>query len=187
MTLGLSASVYGQYDIEDQQTLGTAGVWLGPVMPVPGSPLSSVLETDVAGGGFFRFNFPSNEWMLEIQASYQKYSAYDISSVELIPFGAGITYKLPIDFSIDFFVRATLGAVYATTTPSGKSNILPMGNFGVEFSFPTGPMLNVGMRIEYLFVYESYLSPPAGAVNYTVTDGHFFNFGLMVNFEIPAK
>ena len=187
MTLGFVVPVYGQYEIDEQHYIGKAGFWLGPIMPVPGTLLSTTLGVEVGGGGFFRFNFPSDTLMIEVQASYQKYLAYDIASLQVIPFGVGLTYKLPIDFSVDFYVRATGGAAHLTALPSGKTNTLPMANFGLEFSFPTGPGVNVGMRIDYTFVYESFLSPPAGAVDYKLTDGHFLSFGLMLNFDIAAK
>lgn len=185
--LGLAAPLYGQYEIEESHDFARAGIWFGPIVPFPGSALSEALETQLGGGAFIRFNFPSTEFMTELHVSYQGYKAYDIATLDIIPFGAGVTYKLPIDFALEFFLRASVGAAHVSSLPSGKSNVLPMGNLGFEVSFATGAQANVGLRVDYLLVLESHLQPPAGVTNYTLTDGHFLNIGLMLNFDIAAK
>jgi hypothetical protein len=55
-----------------------------------------------------------------------------------------------------------------------------MGMLGFETSFPAGRYINIGLRIDYLFIYESYL--PGATRN-----GHIINSGITLYFNLGGK
>ena len=177
---GLSAQV----EAEGWKFKPQLGVWFGPVTPVPGSKLSDVLTTSLGGGLFFRANIPSNTIRIELGGSYSYYTSRTTARLHSIPVYGAVCYTLPINLPLSFFVKGGLGSNFLRNVPEGSRNWLPLAYAGFETSFPAGKLINIGVRADYYFVLEKHLSPPANNPNYEIYNGHFFNFGLMVNFNL---
>ncbi|MCB1146274.1 MAG: hypothetical protein KDK41_06655 [Leptospiraceae bacterium] len=160
------------------------GLWFGPVTPVPGSALSNVLSTNIGGGTFIRMNIPSDDWLFETGLSYSYYTSNGPARLHAVPVYGAMNYRLPINLPLTFFAKAGAGATYVSAVPEDKENWHPTALLGLETSFPAGKWVNIGVRLDYYFVYEDYLTPPANVPNYQIANGHLFNFGLMVNFNV---
>ena len=178
------APISAQVEAEGWKFKPQIGVWFGPVTPVPGSKLSEVLVTSLGGGMFLRGNLPTNTLRTEIGASYSYYTSRTVARLHSIPVYGALVYTLPINLPLQFHIKGGAGGNFLRNYPEGARNWLPFGYAGFETSFPAGKFVNIGVRADYYFVYEKYLSPPANNPNYQIYNGHFFNFGLMVNFNL---
>lgn len=184
-SLALSTTaVYPQVETEGWRFKPQLGIWFGPVTPVPGSKLSEVLTTSLGGGMFLRANIPSNTLRIEIGGSYSYYTSRTVARLHSIPVYGALVYTLPINLPLSFHVKGGGGGNFLRNYPEGAKNWLPFGYLGFETSFPAGKFVNIGVRADYYLVYEKHLSPPANNPNYEIYNGHFFNFGLMVNFNL---
>lgn len=177
-------SLNAQVEAEGWKFKPQLGVWFGPVTPSPGSKLSDVLTTSLGGGLFFRGNIPSNTLRIEIGGSYSYYTSRTTARLHSIPVYGALCYTLPINLPLSFFVKGGAGGNFLRNPVEGSRNWLPAAYAGFEASFPAGKLINIGVRADYLFVLEKHLSPPASNPNYEIYNGHFFNFGLMVNFNL---
>jgi hypothetical protein len=177
---GLSAQV----EAEAWRFKPQLGIWFGPVTPVPGTDLASVLTTSLGGGMFLRANVPTNSLRLEVGASYSYYTSRSVARLHSIPVYGALSYTLPINLPLAFQVKAGAGGNFLRNYPEGAKNWLPAGYLGFETSFPAGRLINIGVRADYYFVYEKHLSPPSNNPNYEVHNASFLNFGLMVNFNL---
>jgi len=180
----IPASLSAQVEGEAWRFKPQIGIWFGPVTPMPGTEISNVLSTSLGGGFFFRGNIPSNTLRIEIGTSYSYYTSRAVARLHSIPVYGALCYTLPINLPLAFHVKAGAGSNFMRNAPEGSRNWLPIGMLGFETSFPAGKIINIGVRADYFFVYEKHLSPPANNPNYEVHNGHFFNFGLMVNFNL---
>lgn len=179
-----STAIFSQVETEAWRFKPQIGVWFGPVTPVPGSKLSEVLTTSLGGGMFLRGNLPSNTLRTEIGASYSYYTSRTVARLHSIPVYGALVYTLPINLPLQFHIKGGAGGNFLRNYPEGARNWLPFGYAGFETSFPAGRLVNIGVRADYYFVYEKHLSPPANNPSYQIYNGHFFNFGLMVNFNL---
>ena len=159
------------------------GIWFGPVTPAPGSELSNQLTTNLGGGIFFRINLPFNWLHTEIGTSFSNYSSAGTQSLDSIPIYGAMSYKLPFNMPIALQAKAGAGANYFSNEPEGKSNTLPMLYAGFELSFPAGKWVNIGIRVDYFYAIENFVPTPSNVTNFKRVNGHFLNFGLMVNFN----
>lgn len=179
-----ATAVYSQVETEAWRFKPQIGIWFGPVTPVPGSKLAEVLTTSLGGGMFLRGNLPSNTLRTEIGASYSYYTSRTVARLHSIPVYGALVYTLPINLPLQFHIKGGAGGNFLRNYPEGARNWLPFGYAGFETSFPAGRLVNIGVRADYYFVYEKHLSPPANNPDYQIYNGHFFNFGLMVNFNL---
>ena len=101
-----------------------------------------------------------------------------------VPTYLALAYILPINLPLTFQAKLGGAANYVQNKPELKHNTHPAALIGTEISFPAGKWVNIGLRIDYYFVYEGHVSAPAGASNFNIVNGQFFNFGLMVNFNL---
>ncbi len=173
-----------QFEEEAWKFRPQIGLWFGPVTPVPGTALSQVLNTNLGGGLFFRFNLPSDTWRTEIGSSYSYYDSRGSAALHSVPVYGAVNYTLPLNLPLTFYGKVGSGAMYLKNKPEERENWHPLGLLGFEASFPAGKWVNIGVRIDYFFVYEDYLKPPPENPNFEVVNGHLLKFGLMVNFNL---
>ncbi|HRP69810.1 MAG TPA: hypothetical protein PLY93_09800 [Turneriella sp.] len=176
--------LHAQVETETWRFKPQIGLWFGPVTPVPGTAIADVLITSLGGGIFFRGNLPTNTLRTEIGVSYGYYTSRSTARLHSLPVYGALVYTLPINLPLSFFVKGGLGSNYLKNAIEGSQNWLPTGYLGFETSFPAGKLVNIGVRADYYYVYEKHLSAPANNPNYEVHNGHFLNFGLMVNFNL---
>lgn len=180
----LTSSLLAQVETEEWRFKPQLGIWFGPVTPVPGTKMAEVLTTSLGGGMFFRMNIPSNTLRFELGGSYSYYTSRTLARLHSLPVYGALSYTLPINLPLTFQIKAGMGGNFLRNLPEGSRNWLPAGYLGFETSFPAGKIINIGVRADYYFVYEQHLSPPPNNPNYVIYNGHFFNFGLMVNFNL---
>ena len=180
----VTGMLHAQVETEGWHFRPQLGLWFGPVTPVPGSKLAEVLNTSLGGGMFFRGNLPTNTFRTELGFSYSYYTSNSPARLHTIPVYGAFVYTLPFNLPLSFFIKAGGGSMFLRNAPEGRRNWHPIGFAGFEMSFPAGKYINIGLRADYFFVYEKYLSPPANNPNYVIYNGHFLNFGLMVNFNL---
>jgi len=180
LTLCISSPMLAQYEEKDFQIRPIAGIWFGPMAPFPGSELSPVLNTALGGGGFFRLNIPSDHVLMEIGGGYYQLTSMYTEKLTVIPAYMALVYKLPIEFALSFFLKAGGGAGYIINAPEAHEGILPVFFGGLETSFPAGKFINIGVRIDYYLLYETWMTADN---NYQLVNGHFFSIGIMANFN----
>lgn len=152
-----------------------AGVWFGIATPL--FEVADQVDTDLAGGGYFRYNTPFQSLKLGFDLSYQNHSSDSLSELTLIPAYGSLIYWLPINFPINFQLKAGAGLCYVSILPDDKNQRDPMFTFGGEMSFPAGNRFNIGLRLDYILVYEKHID----GAQY---NGHFFNAGLTLYLNI---
>ena len=176
----MTTPALAQYEEKDFQVKPIIGLWFGPVAPVPGTELSPILNAALGGGAFFRLNIPSDIFQMETGASiYQMQSLYT-AQLTFLPIYGALVFKLPVEFPISFFFKGGAGSGFLQNKPEGNSGFLPIFYGGFESSFPAGKVVNVGVRFDYYFVYETWMKPEK---NYKLINGHFISIGVMVNFN----
>ena len=152
------------------------GLWFGPVTPV--GVTAESLETNLGGGIFFRYNLPWKYLKFGLDASYQFFEQEEgVNKMHLVPLYGSMIFLLPIDMPLKFQVKAGAGSGYIHVQPDDKSRWDPIFVFGGELSFPAGRFVNIGLRIDYINLYEKHLE--GSEVN-----GHVINSGIAVYFNL---
>lgn len=185
--LGAASPVFSQYEESVLNLEPQAGIWFGPVAPIPGTPLADVLDTYLGGGFFGRINTPLTNLRLEAGISYQEFQSSDVNFLTMMPAHIGLSYRLPFHFPIKFALRAGGGAAYVMNEPDGNSNLLPLINSGFELFFPAGRVAAIGLRIDYNLVYEKHLEAPPENPDFELINGHFLSFGLTLTFNLNPE
>lgn len=181
----VSQTIFGQFEeVETWRFRPQIGLWFGPVTPFPGSALAQVLNTNLGGGIFFRMNIPSDTWRFEMGSSYSYYDSSYQAALVTVPVYGAVNYLIPLELPLTFYAKFGSGGMYVYNKPNKRENWHPLFLLGFESSFPAGKWVNIGIRIDYFFVYEKYLSPPPGFPGYQVVNAHLLKFGLMVNFNL---
>jgi hypothetical protein len=151
------------------------GIWFGPVAPI--YTTRKTVDTNLGGGLYARYNIFQTQFKLGADVSYQKYKSRGVNSLRIIPVYGSVIYRLPIKMLLFFNLKAGAGQAHVKAMPLNKSQWDPCFTGGGEVGFPVGSMANLCLRVEYLMVYEKYIS---GAKR----NGHFLNTGLSVNFNM---
>ena len=180
----LSSSTYAQYELGWYKIKPQLGIWFGPATPFPGTRLSKFINTNLGGGLFFRINFPSDDFRSEIGSSISYYTSRQNERLISVPSYGAISYILPIELALQMQVKAGVGANYFKNKPENSHNAHPLLYLGYEMSFPAGKLVNIGLRIDYTLAFESRLKSPIENPDFKVHNGHFVNFGLMLNFNL---
>lgn len=163
----------GDYFLKPQ-----AGLWFGPITPV--FTTGQEVDTNLGGGVYFRYNTPFKPLKIGLDTSYQHFNSRGVNELTLWPVYGSFIYRIPIKFALTFQLKAGAGGCSVRIKPDNEQQWDPMGMIGVEGSFPAGKIVNIGLRIDYLFIYESYLK---GATR----NGHVINTGLTLYFNMGGK
>lgn len=180
LILSLSTPLIAQYEEKNFELRPVIGLWFGPMTPFPGSDLAKVLNPALGGGLFFRLNVPSDNVLMELGVSYYQLTSLYTEKLTVIPVHLAMVYKLPVDFALSFYFKGGAGAGYFKNAPEGNKGVLPVFYGGFETSFPAGKFINIGVRFDYYFIYETWMTAPP---NTTLTNGHMINVGIMANFN----
>lgn len=151
------------------------GIWFGPVTPV--YTTAEDVDTALWGGGFVRFNIFSLPLKIGFDSSYEKFRSKGIKELTVIPAYGNLLWRLPLEIPLVLQLKAGAGSAYVKIKPEELSQWDPLGMVGFEVSFPAGKWINIGLRVEYLFLYESYIK---GASK----NGHIINTGLTLYLNI---
>ncbi len=182
------------------------GFWLGPSAPFPGTELDPILDSTIGVGAFYRFNRP---WFFstELGAYHAVYSSRTTQKVSLAPVYAALVYQLPIPAKFQFFLRAGAGSSYIEIRPQNRVGWEPMFLAGGEFAILASRHFRIGVRVDYNYIYESWMDKPADqelllyynllqrpsdqpidlrfynmGKEFRTIDGEFMHFGIMMSF-----
>ncbi len=164
----------------DYFTKPQAGFWLGVITPV--YTTYDLLGTNIGYGAFFRYNTFLPDWKVGLETSYQAYpprGLKGVNTLQLWPIYGEFLYRLPIRLQspFTFQLKAGAGGTWIRIRPDRVSQWDPLGMVGFEFSFAAGRRINIGLRLDYLLIYEQYIK---GAQR----NGHVVNAGINVYFNI---
>ncbi len=151
------------------------GIWFGPVTPI--YTTNEVLDTYLGGGAFFRTNSFIRGIKIGLDSSYQQYRSQGVNGLTLVPVYGNVLYRLPINMPLTFQLKAGAGGAWLREKPDGYEQWDPMFMIGFETSFPAGRVFNIGLRIDYLCLYEQHIE---GASR----NGHFINAGITLFFNL---
>lgn len=151
------------------------GFWIGPVTPV--YTTRDTVDTAIGGGLFARLNLGNSPFKIGFDGSYQKYKSKSLNQITMFPVYGSLLYRIPISSMLSFQLKGGAGGAYVKAYPINIAQWDPMFMGGAEMSFPLGTMAAIGLRVDYLMIYEKHISG-------TKRNGHFLNTGLSINFNL---
>jgi len=152
------------------------GAWFGPVTPV--GVTAESLETNLGGGIFARYNFPWRYLKAGVDISYQFFEQEEgVNKMHLVPIYGSFIFLFPFNMPIKIQAKLGAGSAYLYIQPDKAGRWDPIFVLGGEFSFPAGRFFNIGLRIDYIHIYEKHLK---GAQ----VDGHVVNAGIALYFNL---
>lgn len=156
--------------------MSQVGVWFGPITPL--GDTDEHIDTNLGGGAFFRYQLPWNILKLGFDVSYQEYNSLGINSLQMVPMRLEALFYLPFKkLPVNLQVKVGAGAAYLHPMPRDIHTVDPLIVAGFEISFPAGRIVNIGARIEYMYLIEFFNDPNAKG-------GHFLNAGISIYFNI---
>jgi len=170
----ISADLFAAISKKKYFTNPQLGIWYGPVTPILDT--YDLLEPDMGVGIFFRYNLPIDSIKLGLDTSYQEYGSKGVNELSMFPVYFNVLYLLPLDLPIRLQVKGGGGMCRLFMKPDEINQWDPMFMTGVEVSFPAGKVVNIALRIDYLFVYEEYMK---GASE----NGYFINAAISLYFN----
>jgi hypothetical protein len=164
----------------DYFTRPQAGIWFGVIQPV--YTTFNLLGTNIGGGAFVRYNTPADKLKIGLETSYQDYGPkglHGVNGLTLWPIYGELLYRIPVPLRVPFTFqfKAGAGGSYVRISPDRVSQWDPIGMLGFEFSFGAGRRINIGLRVDYIFIYEQHIK---GAKN----NGHVLNAGITLYFNL---
>lgn len=159
----------------DPFLLPQVGFWIGAASPV--YTTWNTVDNSLVGGVFTRINLWTLPLKLGVDASYEKHDSRGVNGIELAPVYGSLIYRLPIDSLISFQLKAGAGGSFVRVWPDNLSQWDPLFTFGGEFSFPAGSIANIGLRIDYLYLWEQHIKEAK-------RNGHFINAGVTLYFNL---
>jgi hypothetical protein len=156
------------------------GIWFGILTPV--YTTADDVATALGGGGFFRYTLPWPSLKVGLEGSYQHFGPKGMDGVNtltLVPVYGNFLYRIPSPpkLPLIFQLKAGAGGSWVKIRPDRVDQWDPVGMIGFEGSFPAGRLVNIGLRIDYLLIYEQHIE---GARR----NGHIINTGITLYFNI---
>ncbi|MCX7677750.1 MAG: hypothetical protein N2316_00885 [Spirochaetes bacterium] len=151
------------------------GLWFGTVTPV--YTTDENLDTYLGGGLFMRTNSFIRGIKFGLDSSYQFFRSQSVNELTLIPIYGSFIYRLPINMPLAFQLKIGGGGARLYFRPDDVTAWEPLFMCGFETSFPAGRVFNIGLRIDYLLIYEQYIERAS-------RNGHIVNAGITVFFNI---
>ena len=152
------------------------GIWFGPVTPV--GVTAESLEANLGGGAFMRYNLPWRYLKVGADISYQFFEQEQgVNKMHLVPIYGNFIFLFPLSTPIKIQAKLGAGSAFMHIQPDNASRWDPIFVFGGEFSFPAGRFFNIGLRVDYIHIYEGYLKG-------SKVDGHIVNAGIALYFNL---
>lgn len=152
------------------------GMWFGPVTPVGNT--GEALDANLGGGIYFRYNLPWRYFKVGADGAYQFFKKdQGVNKMHFIPIYGNLIFTLPMNIPLKIQFKAGAGAGWLHIQPDDISRWDPIFVVGSEVSFPAGRFINIGIRVDYIHIYEQYLK---GAIY----DGHIITAGIALYFNL---
>ncbi|MBN2077639.1 MAG: hypothetical protein JW838_01645 [Spirochaetes bacterium] len=171
----LSFPAHAYRERKDHFSRPQIGGWFGPVTPM--GEIAKKVETNLGGGAFVRLTLPYRYLKVGVDSSYQKFKSKGVTELQFVPVYGNLLFQIPVDFAVRFQFKGGIGAGYLHLKPDNVGLWNPVFMAGFEVSFPAGRIVNIGVRIDYLYIYEGHLK---GSKN----GGHILNTGIQLYFNI---
>ena len=153
------------------------GVWFGPLAPLGSTKKDLSLENSLGGGLFFRYNTPFRLFKFGVETSYQYFPSHGVNKMHFVPLFGNILFLLPVRLPVKIQLKGGFGSGWIKIMPDDEERWDMVFNTGAEMSFPAGRLVNIGLRLDYYYIYEGYLD----GAKY---GGHLFNAGISVYFNL---
>ncbi|MCL1911519.1 MAG: hypothetical protein FWG13_04890 [Leptospirales bacterium] len=152
------------------------GAWFGPVTPV--GVTAESLEPNLGGGIFTRYNLPWRYLKIGADISYEFFEQErGVNKMHLVPIYGNFIFLFPFSMPIKIQAKLGAGSAYLHVQPADASRWDPIFVVGGEFSFPAGRFFNIGLRVDYIHIYEGHLKG-------SQVDGHIVNAGIALYFNL---
>ncbi len=175
LVFSLSTAAFARRRGRDPFEKPQVGVWFGPVTPV--YTTAEDLDTYLGGGLFLRTNSFIQGLKFGLDWSYQMFRSPGVNRLTMMPLYGSLIYRLPVRMPLAFQLKAGAGGARLHARPDEVTLWEPLLTLGAETSFPAGKIFNIGLRIDYLFIYEGYIE---GATQ----NGHIINAGITLFFNL---
>jgi len=169
------SDAYAYKERKDYFSKPQIGGWFGPVTPF--GEISKRVETNLGGGLFVRFTLPYRYLKIGVDSSYQQFKSKGVNELQFIPLYGNLLFQIPVDFPVRFQFKGGAGAGYLNLKPDKLTQWDPIFMAGFEVSFPAGRIVNIGLRIDYIYIYEWYIKGSKHG-------GHVLNTGIQLYFNI---
>ncbi len=170
-----SSTAYAIRSRKDYFLKPQVGFWFGPITPV--YTTEEHLDPAIGAGIFIRYNTPWKLLKIGLDTSYHYFESKGVNELTAIPVYGNFIFLLPFNWPIKIQLKAGIGSGYLNMMPDNSSQWDPLFMGGAEISFPAGRIINIGLRIDYIYFYEGR------ADNYK-EGGHIVNAGLSLYFNI---
>ncbi len=171
----ISSNAFAKKSRKDYFLFPQVGFWFGPVTPA--YTTADLVDSAIGGGIYFRYNLPWRSLKLGFDTSYQHFESKGVNELYTVPLYGNLVYLLPINLPVKIQVKGGVGGCYVYAEPDAVGQWDPLFMTGVEISFPAGRIVNIGLRIDYLYLYEGY------ADNHEKS-GHIINTGITLYFNL---
>ena len=151
------------------------GLWFGPITPI--YTTADDVDTSLGGGIFIRSATFLDYFKIGIDSSYQYFQSRGENTLSLVPVYGNLLFRIPLDFPLIFQLKLGAGGSWVKIRPDREDQWDPMFMAGFEGSFPAGRVVNIGLRIDYLLIYEKHIE---GARR----NGHIINTGITIYFNL---
>ncbi len=173
-----AATSYAYRSRKDYFLKPQVGLWFGPLTPL--GPTNDIVDNSLGGGLFFRYNTPFRLFKVGLESSYQYFPSKGVNKLHFVPVHTNVLFLVPVNLPVKIQVKGGVGAGWLKILPDDENRWNPIFNAGAEMSFPAGRLVNIGLRLDYFYIYEGYLD---GAQN----GGHIFNAGISVYFNLNFR
>jgi hypothetical protein len=166
------------------------GLWFGPTAPLFST--NDTVDGYLGGGLFHRANLPLNNFSYSFDTSYLHFNSNVEKRLDVFPVTLSAVYELPLSLPVKLLFKAGGGMSYVYIRPEKLGGWDPTLHLGSEFYFPAGDMMRIGLRVDFMWLYERHINSGTRWVyengSYAQKtgaqrDGFILNMGLMVNFR----
>jgi hypothetical protein len=171
----LPTEVFAQFQRRDYFLKPQVGIWFGPTTPI--LKTADLIDNNLGAGMFFRYNTGFQPLKIGVESAYQYFSSRGVNRLHFVPVYGNCVYLLPLNLPVRIQAKAGVGGAWMKIKPDDESRWNPIMNAGVEFSFPAGRIVNIGLRIDHFYIYEGYLKN-------SIMNGNIINSGIQVFINI---
>jgi len=171
----MATSAFAQRSRKDYFLKPQVGLWFGPITPIGST--ADLVDANIGGGVFFRYNTPLRSLKVGLDSSYQSFPSKGVNHLRFVPVYANAIYLLPFNLPVKLQVKGGFGGGYLHIEPDDASRWNPIFTGGIEMSFPAGRIINIGLRIDYIYIYEGYMEG-------SQQGGHIINTGISLYFNL---
>ncbi len=172
------------------------GLVINATSPFPGTELEDVLRANIGLGAIHRWAWPAILFT-ELGFSWSFHDSETEQNLTYFPLFLALGYRYNVKSRLSLMFKMGGGAANLQVRPANKSGWEPLFYSGFEASILATPRLRIGLRLDYNYVYEKDLDPPAEtaerqplppgsdsrfaeAQDFKIINGQFFHFGLTV-------